>query len=558
MSERAAIATEGEQSEPSAVLERLSWQLARRDDQRVAQGLYAGEVIEEMHELSEAGLLDEFFVFLEEIGMMAVLEQMELPGVQRVLVPTIQFVLLYLLKVLFGGQSMNELPRWLFSNVALMELVGFNARQVEAGLTKRGEAQRKTKPKQGPLTPQCLADNISKLSREQMETLFNQMVRCVVGWGLLDGERIAALDGSKLETPKTYEGCGKLKQTRSVKVKGQKERATEEYYVYGWKVLVLIDVQTRLPLAMKVVTIQEYEGRWLLPLLEQAQRNLGTYGHIGTIVIDRGYLDGEDLWQVHQQGVIFVVVGKANMTVTQDAQALAKRERVQVRERVVRHGHGKTAREERLRTELVGIEGLTTYDDYGEPSQTQYAHRRDYQGQPINAVVVRRWDNRLPTGDGTVYLTNGPVSDPFVVFDSYDWRSVIENGIFKEGKHPWHLGRFPKKTEAAVIVHCHFTLLVMALCTAFRLWQAQQAATLAHPSEIGSLLSTALLAGEGTARWRLRLKEENRDKVIVFVAEVYGIFHLAELAVLSGLRLQRLPAQLGSRQAILERFGISP
>ena len=180
---------------------------------------------------------------------MAVLEQMELPGVQRVVVPTIQFVLLYLLKVLFGGQSMNALPRWLWSLVALMELVGFNARQVEAGLTKRGEAQRKTKPKQGPLTPQCLADHISKLSREQMETLFNQMVQCVVGWGLLDGERIAALDGSKLETPKTYEGCGKLKQTRSVKVKGQKERATEEYYVYGWKVLVLIDVQTRLPLA---------------------------------------------------------------------------------------------------------------------------------------------------------------------------------------------------------------------------------------------------------------------------------------------------------------------
>src|SRR3989442_2833946 len=110
MSERAAIATEGEQSEPSAVLERLSWQLARRDDQRVAQGLYAGEVIEEMHELSEAGLLDEFFVFLEEIRMMAVLEQMAIPGVQPVLVATIQFVLPYLLKLLFAGQSMNALP----------------------------------------------------------------------------------------------------------------------------------------------------------------------------------------------------------------------------------------------------------------------------------------------------------------------------------------------------------------------------------------------------------------------------------------------------------------
>src|SRR6266853_285417 len=556
MSHQEAKGASEEQNEPSAVMERLSWQLARRDDKRVAQALYAGEELEEMHELSEAGLLDEFFVFLEEIGLMAVVEQLDLPGVQRVLAPTVQLVLLYLLKVLYGGQSMNELPRVLFSNVALMELVGFNAQQVEEGLTKRGDAQRTTKKKQGPLSPQSLADNISKLSREQMERLFNQMVQCVVGWGLLDGERSVALDGSKLPTPATSEGCGKLKQTRRVKVKGQKERAIEEYYVYGWKVLVLIDVHTRLPLAMKVVQIEAYEGRWLVPLLKQAQRNLGTRGRISTIVVDRGYLDGEDLWQIDQLGVLFVVVGTTNMVVTQDAHAIAKRERVHRRERVVSHGHGKTATEERLRTELVRIEGLTIYNDYGDPQQTQYAHRRDYQGKPINAVVVRRWDNRVPATDGTVYLTNGPISDPFVVFDTYDWRSVIENGIFKEGKHPWHLGRFPKKAEAAVIVHCHFTVLVMALATAFRLWQAQQASPPAQETNTRPSVSTTLLGGEGTARWRLRLKEENRDKVLAFFSDAYGIFHLAELAILSGVRLHRLPSHLGSSQAILQRYEI--
>ena len=307
-----------------------------------------------------------------------------------------------------------------------------------------------------------------------------------------------------------------------------------------------------------MVQIQEYEGRWLVPLLEQAQRNLGSRGQIETIVIDRGYLDGADLWQVHQQGVTFVVTSKAGMSVTADAQALAKRERVKVREQVVRHGHGKGATEERLRTELVGIEALTSYDASGDPEQTQYAHRRDYTGQPINAVVVRRWNNRVPKGEGTVYLTNGPVSDPFVVFDRYDCRSVIENGIFKEGKYPWHLGRFPKKTEAAVIVHVHFTLLLMGLSTAFRFWQAQQASASTQQPKRGVSLSTALLGGEGTTRWRQRLKEENRDKVIIFVGEAYGIFHLAELAVLSGLRLQRLPSHLGSAQAILQRYGISP
>jgi hypothetical protein len=543
---------------PSVIQERLNWRWAWRDDEKVAAGLYAGEAIEEMHELSDAGLLDEFFVFLEEVGMLRAFEQVSLPGVKRVLVPTVQFVLLYFLKVLFGSESMNELPHVLFSDLALMELVGFNAQQCENGLTKRGDAQRKTRKKQGPITPQCLAENISKLTQEEMEALFNQMVQRLVEWGLLAGERLVALDGSKLPTPQSYEGCGKIKQSRKVKVKGQKEPVTQEYYVYGWKVLVLMDVETRLPLAMKLVSIQEYEGRWLVPLLAQAQRNLGPHAHIGTIVIDRGYLDGEDLWQVHQLGVRFVIVGKANMAVVQDAHGLATGERARVRERVVHHGHGKTASEERLRTELVGLEALTSYDSYGAAQQTQHAQRRDYEGQPINAVVVRRWDNRVSKTGGTVYLTNAPVSDPFTIFDTYDWRSVIENGIFKEGKHPWHLLRFPQRTEAAVVVHGYFTLLVMGLCTAFRLWQAQSTLVPTTQTAAHANLSTALLGGEGTARWRQRLREENRDKIIVFIGQAYGIFHLAEFAILTHVPLRRLPSALGSPQAVLHRFGLSP
>ena len=62
--------------------------------------------------------------------------------VKWMVIPTVQFVVLYLLKVLFGCQSMNELPRVLFSHVGLMELVGFNARQVEEGLTRQCPAQK--------------------------------------------------------------------------------------------------------------------------------------------------------------------------------------------------------------------------------------------------------------------------------------------------------------------------------------------------------------------------------------------------------------------------------
>jgi len=241
--------------------------------------------------------------------------------------------------------------------------------------------------------------------------------------------------------------------------------------------------------------------------------------------------------------------------VTQDAQGIARHERASERDRVVRHGHGKTATEQRVRTAVVGVEALTSYDQYGDATHTQHAHRTDYVGQPINAVVVRKWENRVPQNGGTVYLTNADVRDPFHIFDTYDWRSVIENGIFKEGKHPWHLLNFPKRTEAAVVVHCFLTLLVMALCTAFRLWQAKAATT---ATEVLPSLSSALLGGEGTARWRQRLREENRDKIIVFIGHAYGIFHLAEFAVLTHLPLRRLPSALGSPQAVLHRFGISP
>ena len=70
--------------------------------------------------------------------------------------------------------------------------------------------------------------------------------------------------------------------------------------------------------------------------------------------------------------------------------------------------------------------------------------------------------------------------------------------------------------------------------------------------------SAFLLGGEGIARWRQRLEEENRDKIIVFIGQAYGIFHLAEFAVLTHVPIRRLPAPLGSPQAVLQRFGLSP
>src|SRR5262249_61924857 len=114
---------------------------------------------------------------------------------------------------------------------------------------------------------------------------------------------------------------------------------------------------------------------------------------------------------------------KTNMPVTADARAQAAAgEDLAVGRRVhtVRHGQGKAAWSERLETEVVGIMGLTTYDQYGIPEHARQANRHDFQVNPINAVVVRKWRGKGygPAGK-TVFLTNAAVDKPLQPFDDY-------------------------------------------------------------------------------------------------------------------------------------------
>jgi hypothetical protein len=60
---------------------------------------------------------------------------------------------------------------------------------------------------------------------------------------------------------------------------------------------------------------------------------------------------------------------------------------------------------------VTGIEGLTTFDSYCTPDQFGKKRRKDFMPQPINAVVVNRWNDKVyPADKGPVFLTNGPVA----------------------------------------------------------------------------------------------------------------------------------------------------
>ena len=525
--------------------ERLCWQAARRDDARVARRLYRKQVVDGVYQLDAGALLDDFFYFLQELGVVDWLGDVQGTAVQREMVPFVQYVLLYSLKTLFGIESMHALPALLFSDEALMRLVGFNAHQVRHGVCQRGAAHRQGPRTTGPICPEALADNIVKLNLRDLEALFNGVIRALAQAGVFAAKVTGIVDATDLETTAHYEGCGQV--TRKRKITDKRGQVHEiEVTVYGWKLIVLIEARTKIPLAATVVPIQEHETLSLRALITQARTNLAGHARLHKVVFDKGFLDGVDLWWLEQHGITFVVPAKDNMAVTVDAQAQAAAgEGITVGRRVhtVRHGQGKTAWSERLETEVVGITGLTTYDQYGTPEHGRHHNRRDFQPNPINAVVVRQWHGRdYGPGGKTVFLTNAPVDKPLQPFDDYDDRSLIENCYIKESKQQWSLKHPPQKTARAVHVHVLFTLLMFALATAYRL-QAEQ-------DDLGK-------EPVGWQRWRRQLLEKTRDHVIVFARDCYGIFHMAEYSLLLGVRLKDVPPGIGTHQDILAKYRLT-
>jgi Transposase DDE domain len=525
--------------------ERLCWEVARRDDSRVARRLYRKQEVDGVYRLDEGAVLDEFFHFLDQIGVMALLAEVHGTAIQREMVPYVQYVLLYGLKTLFGIESMNALPALLFSDEALMQLVGFNAQHVRQGVCQRGAAKRQGERTPAPISPETLANNIVKLNLRDLEMVFNGAIRALAKAGLFGKKVTGIVDATDLETTERYEGCGQA--TRKRKVTDKHGHVHEiEVTVYGWKVIVLIDVRTKIPLAVKVVPIQAHETLWLRALVVQAHANLASDGRLHKLVFDKGFLDGPDLWWLDQRGVTFVVPAKANMAVTADARAQAAAGAGITRGRrvhTVRHGQGRTAWRERLETEVVGITGLTTSDQYGTVEHGRHANRRDFQANPINAVVVRKWHGRdYGPGGKTVFLTNASVQQPLRPFDDYDDRSLIENCCIKESKQQWELSHPPQKTARAVRVHVIFTLVMFALATAYRL-RCEQEALGEEPV--------------GWQRWRRQLLEQTRDKVIVFTQGHYGIFHLAEYSMLLGARLKDVPPGIGTLSEVLARYGLT-
>jgi hypothetical protein len=503
------------------------------------------QVVDGVYRLDEGAGLDTFFHVLQALGVLDVMAPVQGQGIQREMVPCVQYLLLYGLKTWFGIEGLHALPALLFSEEAMMRLVGLNAHHVRHGVCQRGAAKRQRPRTAGPMCPDTLAHNIVKLHLHDREALFNGVIRAVARAGILGAKVTGSVDGTDLEMTAPYAGGGQVtRQRQMTDTHGQVHEI--EVTVYGWQRMVLIDAHTNIPLAATVVPIQEHETLCLRALVTQARTNVGGKARRHKGVFDRGVLDGADLWWLDQHGITGVVPAKTTMAVTVDVRAQAAAGAgITVGRRVhtVRHGQGRTASTERLETEVVGITGLTTYDQYGTPEHGRHHDRRDCEPNPIHAVVVRQWHGKDDgPGGKTVFLTNASVAEPLRPFDDDDDRRLIENGCLKEAKQPWDLGHSPQKTGRAVRVHVVFTLLLCALATAYRLR--------CEPTALGA-------EPVGWQRWRRQLLEQTRDQIIVLAQGYYGIFHLAEFVRLVGVKLKDVPPGVGGIHEVLAKYELT-
>jgi hypothetical protein len=209
----------------------------------------------------------------------------------------------------------------------------------------------------------------------------------------------------------------------------------------------------------------------------------------------------------------FVIPARTNMEVSQDLRGF--RSEKAVGERVFW--------EETKEVRVLGVRGLLSYDQFGEEGHKRRKGRKDFRANPINGIMVVRWEGReYEVGEEKIFLTSLSVGRPLRVLEQYDLRSEIENQGFRELKQGYHLLKYPQKTCSAIRAHAVLTLIIYSLVNAYKSQRGQR------------------LAHLGIRRWRGKQMGQSIHKMIVYYEGIYGIVDVEELFYLMDMTPKEL------------------
>jgi len=542
------------------IFDQLAWQTARRDQAGIAKKLAEEDEIHEVYPLGDAGLFDEFFDFLRELGIMPQFKQLA-PRRHRKRksdVPFSAVLLIYLMRIVAGLSYFYHIGPVLLQSQSLMRLVGFNGREIKQGANRRSLDKTDTDYEdptsseiRGPVCSEFVASFIVAIAGKTLDRIFNKTISILAAHSFFPRKVHALLDASDLESTERCKNRGKVTKEKAPELRKRNGRVKKiKVTVFGFKIWVVWDQASALPIAMRFSTIEVNDTKLAREVIAQAITNLGEHAKLVSLALDRGFMDGTLLWWMESRGITFYIPAKASQNVYNDALALVEEgagERVN-RSRKRTMGRGKNKKQVIDTWEVVGLEGLTSAGFYSERGSGSHENRNDFKPNLINAVVVLHdpYRENNPNIKTMVILTNGSVARPMKIYDGYDARSEIENGLFRESKQGWFIKRPPENSKAGFRVHAYLTILTMGLVRAFRDWMVQQ--------------EKLEDAGENTGirKFRQKIRQENANRCIVFENDRYAIFPLYEILILGGKRVlkPRGVPDIITKEDLLRKYGV--
>ena len=543
------------------ITERLVWHTALKDQAGIAKDMADGKDIEEIYGLGDAALFDEFFSFLSHFGITDLALKLK-PKIKKRETETnfLTVFFIYVMRIVAGCPYFWNIKPVLLQSQPLMRLLGFNARQIREGTSARGLHKslngNEQKPDddeidgiRGPVCPQFISFFISAILASALERFFNTVISILASHSFFPKHIHAVMDASEIQSTERCVGCGKVSKEKAPELRrrGKRIRKVLET-VFGFKIWVVWDSLSKLPIAMRFTTIEVGDIKMAREVVQQAVDNVGDKVKIVSLAFDRGFIDGPFMWWLHNDmGIRFYVPAKKNLSVYADALSLADSGIRAKRERERKVGRGKNSFTVIDRWDVVGIEGLTSAGFYGEKGSGSHENSNNFKPNPINAVIVLHdpYKENNPDSDTMVILTNGTVNEPLVTYDGYDARSEIENSLFREAKQAWFIERPPENTKNAFRAHVYLTIITMALTAAFRTWMDQQEKLDQQGKETG------------IRKFREKVRQENGSKLIVFDGEKYAIFDAYEVVILCGrnVRSPRGVPETIEKKDILIKYG---
>jgi hypothetical protein len=465
----------------------------RNEKATVAEALRRGER-PDLATTMASGPLDELVAFHEELGIFAIVEQLEVQR-KRAGVPD-ELLLRTLATLPFVEQaSLSGAAEVLFREPAVLLQLGWAPVQIRAGSNGR---HRHPEGRQEESLP-CHADTLRDALRRVGESAWLQAqaagVQSLYQRQLVRG-KVYAVDGSGLGDELRLVALVCVSATRPI--------------IVAWRVL------------SGAASEKGKEAQVTRELLEQVLAGAGPNA-ISLLLADALYADGPLLaWLKYEKGIDALVRLPEDRLLYQDVQGLADAHLIEwTHHRYVRTVQGHKHMRE---VEVTAAAELTSWDSfleaaasYGVTDATLWAclihdvtTQETAQEPPMGLVSTRRW------------------RDGFTALQAYRPRWHIEDDTYRELKEGWgleqqHWGR----DLAAAVGRTTLTCLAFNTAQVYRLQAGQH------------------LASVGIRRLRrLRQRELGNAPAVIYLAGCYGVFALEELLGLLGTppRESLLPA----------------